>query len=40
LRLAARALRKKDELVFSEKLGQGESLVITHRAPTELRKTR
>jgi hypothetical protein len=40
VRLAARALRKKDDLVFSEKLGQGESLVITHRAPTELRKTR
>jgi len=33
LQLAMRALRKKEEVVFTEKLAVGESIVITHRAP-------
>lgn len=28
-----RALRREPEVVFSEKLGLGEQLIITHRAP-------
>ncbi len=34
LQWGLRALRKEPELVFSEKLGLGEQLIITHRAPT------
>jgi hypothetical protein len=34
LQLGLRALHKEDEVVFSEKLGLGEQLIITHRAPT------
>jgi len=33
LRLAFRALRKHEDVVFSEKLRVGETLVITHRPP-------
>lgn len=32
-RLGRRAFRKHPELVFSEKLGLGEHLIITHRPP-------
>ena len=31
LRLALRVMRKRDEVVFSEKLGIGKSIIITHR---------
>jgi hypothetical protein len=31
LQLALRVMRKRDEVVFSEKLGIGESILITHR---------
>ena len=34
LQWGLKALRKEDEVVFSEKLGLGEQLIITHRAPT------
>ena len=34
LQWGLKALRKQDEVVFSEKLGLGEQLIITHRAPT------
>jgi hypothetical protein len=34
LQWGLKALRKEPELVFSEKLGLGEQLIITHRAPT------
>ena len=34
LRLGRKAARKRPELVFSEKLGVGERLVITHRRPS------
>ena len=34
LQWGLKALRKGDEVVFSEKLGLGEQLIITHRAPT------
>jgi len=33
LRLAARVLRKKEEVVFSEKLALGERILISHLAP-------
>jgi hypothetical protein len=33
LRLGLRVIRKRDEVVFSEKLGIGESIIITHRSP-------
>ena len=33
LRLAIKVLRKQEEVVFSEKLALGESIVITHRPP-------
>jgi hypothetical protein len=33
LQLALRVMRKRDEVVFTEKLGIGESLLITHRPP-------
>lgn len=34
LQLTLRVMRKKDDVVFSEKLGLGETLVITHRPPS------
>ena len=34
LQLAIRVARKKEEVVFSEALGVGERLIITHRPPT------
>jgi hypothetical protein len=34
LQLALKVVRKREEVVFSEKLGIGESLIITHRSPT------
>jgi hypothetical protein len=34
LQWGLKALRKEPEMVFSEKLGLGEQLIITHRAPT------
>lgn len=34
LQLALRVVRKREEVVFSEKLGIGESLIITHRPAT------
>lgn len=34
LQWGLKAFRKGDEVVFSEKLGLGEQLIITHRAPT------
>jgi hypothetical protein len=34
LQLALRVWRKTEEVVFSEKLGLGEQLIITHRPPT------
>ena len=33
LQWGLKAFRKEDEVVFSEKLGLGEQLIITHRAP-------
>ncbi|HTV11259.1 MAG TPA: hypothetical protein VME20_05285 [Acidimicrobiales bacterium] len=33
LRYTLRLLRKKEELVFTEKLGLGETIIITHRPP-------
>ena len=33
LRFAVRVMRKREEVVFSEKLALGETLVITHRPP-------
>ena len=32
--LALKVLNKRPEVVFSEKLGQGEQLIITHRDPS------
>lgn len=32
-RMGLKAFRKRPELVFSEKLGLGEELIITHRPP-------
>jgi hypothetical protein len=33
LRMARKAFKKEPELVFSERLGVGERLIITHRPP-------
>ncbi len=34
VRLGLRVLNKRPEVVFSEKLGAGEQLIITHRLPS------
>jgi len=40
LQLAIKVMRKKEDVVFTEKLAVGDSIVITHRAPTGHKRRR